>query len=140
MVNDIHSIRDNQEDGFWLAHLNLVTHFDIQKLWKFNFPQGLAPGLLDGFLIGRNEKKRESFNLFAVKIESRAMWFSRGKFLRCWSCSKYGFCPCPSIIRNSKQQTQNPSKSLQKLLLRQKDDNIVYCLLFVYQKLYKWKK
>ena len=96
----------------------------FQKLREFNFPRGLAPGLLDGFSIGRNEKNRESFNLFAAKIESRAMRFSRGKFLKCWSCSKYGFCPCPSIIRNSKQRTQNPSKLLKKLLLRQKDDSI----------------
>ena len=38
--------------------------------------------------------------------------------------SKHGFCPCPSIIRNSKRRTQNPSKSLKKLLLSQKDNNI----------------
>ena len=28
--------------------------------------------------------------------------------------SKQGFLPCPSIIRNSKRRTQNPSKSLEK--------------------------
>ena len=47
----------------------------FQKLREFNFPRGLAPGLLNGFSIGRNEKNRESFNLFAAKIESRAMRF-----------------------------------------------------------------
>ena len=38
--------------------------------------------------------------------------------------SKQGFLPFPSIIRNSKRGTQNPSKSLKQQLLRQKDDDI----------------
>ena len=38
--------------------------------------------------------------------------------------SKQGFLPYPSLIRNSKRRTQNPSKSLKQLLLRQKDDDI----------------
>ena len=37
--------------------------------------------------------------------------------------SKQGFLPCPSIIRNSKRRTQNPSKSPKKPLLRQKGNN-----------------
>ena len=44
-------------------------------LWDFNFLRGLAPDLLDGFSIGRYEKKRDVFDLFAVKFESRAMPF-----------------------------------------------------------------
>ena len=80
----------------------------VQKLWDFNFLQGLALGLLDGFSIGRYEKKREIFDLFAVKFESRAMRFSGGKSLRRGALSKQGFFPCPSIIRNSKRRTQNP--------------------------------
>ena len=51
----------------------------VQKLWDFNFLRGLAPGLLDKYLIGRYEKKRESFDLFAAKFESGAMRFSGGK-------------------------------------------------------------
>ena len=31
---------------------------------------------------------------------------------------------CPFIVRNSERRTQNPSKSLKKPLLRQKDDNL----------------
>ena len=57
----------------------------VQKLWDFNFLGGLAPNLLDGFLIGRYEEKRESFDLFAVKFESEAMQFSGEKSLRGWS-------------------------------------------------------
>ena len=79
----------------------------VQKLWDFNFLGGLAPDLLDGFLIGRYEEKRESFDLFAVKFESGVMQFSGEK-----SC------------KWRKWRTQNPTKSLKKLLLRQKDDNI----------------
>ena len=44
-------------------------------LWDFDFLQGLAPGRLDGFSIGRYEKKRESFDFHAAKFESRAMRF-----------------------------------------------------------------
>ena len=38
--------------------------------------------------------------------------------------SKHGFHPCPSIILNSQQRTQTPSKLLKIPLLRQKDDYI----------------
>ena len=38
--------------------------------------------------------------------------------------SKQGFLPCPSIVTKCKRQTQNPSKSLKKLLLSQKDNDI----------------
>ena len=44
--------------------------------------------------------------------------------------SKQGFLPFPSIIRNSKRRTQNPSKSLKKPLLSQKDDDIPHVTLF----------
>ena len=37
-------------------------------MYDFNFLRGLAPGILDGFSIGRYEKKRESFDLFAAVI------------------------------------------------------------------------
>ena len=38
-------------------------------------------------------------------------------------CSNNRRTSCPSIIRNGKRRTQTPSKSLKKLLLRQKDDD-----------------
>ena len=40
--------------------------------------------------------------------------FSGGKSLRHWSPPTRGFHSCPSIIRNNRRQTQNPSKSLKK--------------------------
>ena len=51
----------------------------VQKLWDFNFLRELAPGLLDGFSIGRYEKKRESFDPFAARFKSGAMRFSGKK-------------------------------------------------------------
>ena len=39
-------------------------------LWDFDFLRGLAPGHLDGFSIGRYEKNRESFDIYAAKFES----------------------------------------------------------------------
>ena len=42
-------------------------------LWDFDFLRGLAPGRLDGFSIGRYEKNRKSFDLYAAKFESGAM-------------------------------------------------------------------
>ena len=56
-----------------------LTTSNLKKLWHFNFLRGLAPGLLDGFSIGRYNEKRESFDLFAAKFETRAMRFSGGK-------------------------------------------------------------
>ena len=40
------------------------------KVWDFNFFRGLAPGCLDGFLMKRDENKREFFGLSAVWLES----------------------------------------------------------------------
>ena len=48
-------------------------------LWDFDFLRGLAPGRLDGFSIGRYEKNRGSFDLYAAKFESGAMRFFGGK-------------------------------------------------------------
>ena len=46
----------------------LVRILTVQKLWDLNFLGGLAPGILDGFSIGRYEKKSESFDLFAANL------------------------------------------------------------------------
>ena len=87
------------------------------------FVRGLARGRVDGFSIGRYEEKRVSFDLNAAKFESGAMRFSGGGGVGggnrtgARALSKQRFLPCHYIIRNSKRQTQNPSKSLKKPLL-----------------------
>ena len=111
LVNNIKSKRGNQRDGFWRHVWIFLRILTDQKLCNFNFLWGLAPDHLDGFSIGRYEKKLESFDLFPAKFESGAMRFSGGKSLRRWNHSKNGFNPCPSIIRNSKWRTQNRSKN-----------------------------
>ena len=57
-----------------------ATHFDrVQKLWDFKkFLRELAPDFLYGFSIRRYEERRESFDLFAAKIESGAMRLNLG--------------------------------------------------------------
>ena len=50
-------------------------------LWDFSFLRGLVPDRLVGFSVGRYEEKREFFDLFARKFESRAMRFSGEKSL-----------------------------------------------------------
>ena len=60
----------------------LLLFLTVQKLRDFNFLRGLTPGVLDGFPIGRYERKRESFDLLAAKFESGAMRFSGKKSLR----------------------------------------------------------
>ena len=37
LVNDIQSKRGNQQDSFWLAHMNLAMHFDHSKLRNLDF-------------------------------------------------------------------------------------------------------
>ena len=126
---DLSTLDNRQSTGrfqFWLAHVNLSI-LTFRKMWDFNFPRGLAPGLLDGFSIGRCERNTESFGLSAASFDSGAIRFSGGKSLRRWSRSKKWFHhPCLSIKRNSKQRTQNPSKRLKIPLLMQKDHNLQY--------------
>ena len=69
---------------------------------------------MDGFSIGRYEKNRESFDLYAVKFESGAMRFWGENRPSTGTLSKQGFHPCPSIIKKSQRQTQIYSKSLKK--------------------------
>ena len=97
-------------------------HYTRSNTVFFDFLRGLAPGCLDGFSIGRYAENRESFNLYAAKSESGALRFWRKRSPQRWNPSKKGFHPCPSIIKNSQQQTQIHSKSFKKPLLRQKDD------------------
>ena len=106
----------------WHVWISLRIPVD-RILWDFDFLRGLAPDRLDGFSIGRYEKNRESFDLYAAKFESGAMRFWGKICPGAGTLSKQGFLTCPSIIKNSQRQsTQLHSKSLKKPLLRQKDD------------------
>ena len=62
-----------------------------------------------------SEGSRRSVNLSTFLLfESGAMRFWGENHFGAGALSKQGFLPCPSIIRNSKRQTQNPSKSPKK--------------------------
>ena len=73
---------------FWLDdvrqwHVWILLRIPVARiLWDFDFLRGLAPGRLDGFSIGRYEKNRKSFDLYAVKFEIGAMRFLGEKLLR----------------------------------------------------------
>ena len=57
-------------------HVRILLRITVARiLWDFDFLRGLAPDRLDGFSIGRYEKNRESFDLYAAKFESKAMRF-----------------------------------------------------------------
>ena len=57
-------------------HVRILLRIPVARiLWDFDFLRGLALGRLDGFSIGRYEKKRESFYLYAAKFENGAMRF-----------------------------------------------------------------
>ena len=104
-------------------HGRILQRIPVARiLWGFDFLRGLVPGHLDGFSIGRYEKKPESFDLYAAKFESGAMRFWGENRPGTRTLSKQGFLPCLSIIKNSQRRTQIHSKSLKKALLRQKDD------------------
>ena len=92
---------------------------------EFQFSSRASSGPFDGFSVGRYEEKRESFDLFLLRgLQAERCDFLGENRSGAGALSKRGFLPCPSIIRNSKRRTQNPSKSLKKPLLRQKDDDI----------------
>ena len=112
----------NQRDGLW--HVRILLRIPVTRiLWDFDFRRRLAPGRLDGFSIGRYEKKRESFDLYAAKFENGAMRFWGEKSPGAGTLSKQGFLPCPlSIMKNSQRRSQIHSNTLKKTLLGQKDD------------------
>jgi len=74
----------------------------------------VAPGRLDGFSIGRYEKKRESYDMYATKFESGGIRFWGENRPGAGTLSKQSFLPCLSIIKNSQRRTQIHSKSLKK--------------------------
>ena len=67
-------------------HVRILLRITVARiLWDFDFLRGLALGRLDGFSVGRYEKNRKSFDLYAAKFESGAMRFWREKSLRRWN-------------------------------------------------------
>ena len=85
-------------------HVRILLCIRVARiLWDFDFLRGLhvALGRLDGFLIGRYEKNRKSFDLYAAKFESGAMQFWGENHPGAGALSKQGFHPCPSIIKKS---------------------------------------
>ena len=52
-----------------------VCGWHVGILLRITVARGLAPDRLNGFSIGRYEKNRESFDLYAAKFESGAMRF-----------------------------------------------------------------
>ena len=75
-------------------HVSILLRIPLARiLWDFDFLRGLAPGRLNGFSIGRYEKNRKSFDLYAVKFEIGAMRFLGEKSLRRWNPFKTSFPP-----------------------------------------------
>ena len=73
-------------------HVRILLRIPVARiLWDFDFLRGLAPGRLDGFSIGRYEKKRESFDLYAAKFENGAMRFWGEKSPGAGTLSKQGW-------------------------------------------------
>ena len=92
-------------------------------LWDFDFLRGLATGRLDGFSIGRYEKNRESFDLYAAKFESGAMRFWGEKPLRGRNPFKTRIPPLSLYYMEQSTANSNSFKIAKKNpLLRQKDD------------------
>ena len=123
----------------------LLCILTVQKLWDFNFLQGLPPDLLDEFLM---ESYKRSVNPLTFL---RVMRFSRENCSSAGTLLKKGFLACSSIIRSSKRRTQNPSKSVKKTRLEAKGcwyttgkviqrlSNIdLYTYLAIYH--YRWSK
>ena len=96
----------------------LLCILTIQKLWDFNFLQGLPPDLLDEFSMRRYEKKLESFDLRGDAIFC-------GKLLQCFSPFKTRiprlFFLLLGAVNGELKILQNRSK---KTCLRQKDADI----------------
>ena len=109
-------------------HVRILLRIPVTRiLWDFDFLRGLAPGRLDGFSIGRYEKKPESFDLYAAKFESGAMrffflFFGGGGEIAPALEPFQNKVSSLVFIKNNQRRTQIHSKSLKKPLLRQKDD------------------
>ena len=83
-------------------------------LWDFDFLRGLTPGRLDGFSIGRYEKNRESFDLYAAKFENGAMRFLGEKSPRRWNPFKTRFPPLSFYYKEKSTANSNSFQIAQK--------------------------
>ena len=82
--------------------------FKIGRFFKTNCSNDLQPILQD---------TPEHLNFSTFLLQSLKTEWCDFLWENCSSAgalSKHGFRPCPSIIRNSKRRTQNPSKLLKK--------------------------
>ena len=119
LVNDRHPIKRRRFlAGFLLCILT------VQKLWDFNFLRGLRTFWMDF----RSEGTRRSVNLSTFLLRSLKVSDAifRGKIAPALEPFKTTI-PLLSfyyLIETPKRLTQNPSKSLKRALLRQKDDYI----------------
>ena len=99
-------------------HVRILLRIPVARiLWDFDFLRGLAPGRLDGFSIGRYEKKPESFDLYAAKFESGAMRFEGGggqKSPRHWNPFKTRFPPLSFYYKEQSTANSNSFKIAQK--------------------------
>ena len=69
---------------------------------------------MDGFSIGRYEKNRESFDLYAAKFESKAMRFGGKKSPRRWNAFKTRFPPLSLYYKEQSTANSNSFKIAQK--------------------------
>ena len=96
-------------------HVLILLRIPLARiLWDFDFLRGLAPGRLDGFLIGRYEKNRKSFDLYAVKFEIGAMRFLGEKSLRRWNPFKTLIPPFSFLYMEQSTANSNSFKIAQK--------------------------
>ena len=96
-------------------HVRILLRITVVRiLWDFDFLRGLAPGRLDGFSIGRYEKNRESFDLYAAKFESGAMRFWRKKSPRRWNPIKTRIPPLSFYYKEQSTANSNSFKIAQK--------------------------
>ena len=96
-------------------HVRILLRITVARiLWDFDFPRGLAPGRLDGFSIGRYEKNRESFDLYAAKFESKAMRFWGKKSPWRWNAFKTRFPPLSLYYKEQSTANSNSFKIAQK--------------------------
>ena len=96
-------------------HVSILLRIPLaQILWDFDFLRGLAPGRLDGFSIGRYEKNRKSFDLYAVKFEIGAMRFLGEKSLRRWNPFKTLISPFSFLYMEQSTANSNTFKIAQK--------------------------
>ena len=96
-------------------HVRILLRILVARiLWDFDFLRGPAPGRLDGFSIGRYEKNRESFDLYAAKFESGAMRFWGEKSLRRWNPFKTRIPPLSFYYMEQSTANSNSFKIAQK--------------------------